>query len=193
MSNQGAPKRTVGDAKTDPNTVIANSKIPFAGARKMARPSFATLQSVPKTVPDFVRRFHADTKRMEVHENWRAHITLIRSWTLFQAERLGQPRFAELLRKLNLPKRSRLFTQHRVLAENTVRLLVYADKLPDDIHTLCQLAKLEQDVLHDFVLSRGIFTAMTLEEFWLQRESRKHLLVAQKMTPTDRQLRASDH
>lgn len=131
----------------------------------MPRPSFATLKPAPKTVPGFVRRFHSHTKLMEVHENWRAHITLIRSWTLFQAERLGQPRFAELLRKLNLPKRSRLFSQHRVLAENTVRLLRYADRLPDDIYTLCRLAKLEEDLVQHFSACRGPYPSMTFDEY----------------------------
>jgi hypothetical protein len=58
--------------------------------------------------------------------------------------------------------------QHRLLAENTDRLLRYAGcRLPKDINfkTLCRLAMLPEGALHDFVLWRGPFPNMTLDEF----------------------------
>ena len=131
---------------------------------------FATLPTIPKTVTGFYRRFEADTKLIAKHKNHRAQLVLIRSWTLLKAERLGDARFVELLRKLGLSKRSPILSHHRLLAENAERLLPYAgNRLPTDIKTLCRLARLQEEVVHDFIVCRGPFPNITLDEYLLRR------------------------
>jgi len=125
---------------------------------------------IPKTVTDFYRAFEADTKRIAKHKNHRPQLILRRSWTLLQAKELDDARFVELLRRLRLTKRSPKFSQHKLLAENTVRLLRYAgSRLPGDMKALCQLAKLEEAVLHHFIVCRGPYPNLTLDEFLLDR------------------------
>ena len=132
---------------------------------------FSKKPTIPKTVTDFHRRFESDTKLIAKHKNHRAQLILIRSWTLLKAERrLGDVRFVELLRKLGLSKRSPKFLQYRLLAENAERLLPYAgNRLPTDIKTLCRLAKLQEEVVHDFIVCRGPFPNITLDEYLLRR------------------------
>lgn len=121
------------------------------------------LPSLPKSVRGFVRRYEADTKRIQRHPT--ASAMLIRSWTLLQAEGLGQPRFEEVLRNLNLPKRSRAFAQHRLLAKNAIRLLPLGWRLPADVALLCRIAELEPEALSRFLTSASRFYARkTLDE-----------------------------
>ena len=72
---------------------------------------FSTLPTIPNTVTGFYRRYEADTKLIAKHKNHSPQLFLRRSWTLLQAERLGDARFVELLRKLGLSKRSPTFLQ----------------------------------------------------------------------------------
>jgi hypothetical protein len=137
---------------------------------------FSSLPIIPKTVTGFHRRFKADTKRIAIHENYRGPLFLIRSWTLLQAKGLGEARLVELLRKLGLSKRSPSFLQHRLLAENTVRLLPYAARLPHDIRILCRLAELQEEVLHHFIVCHGNCRNMTLDDYLRYVESSKTIV-----------------
>jgi hypothetical protein len=126
---------------------------------------------LPKTVAGHVRRYQAETKRLRLLDaHRRAELLIKRSRTLMQAEKqLGGARFDEILRKLNMSKRSPLFQSQRVLAENAGRLLpiVHVSEdvgLPDDLSLLCQCAKLEDDLLQDLVVRRELYPGMTLAE-----------------------------
>jgi hypothetical protein len=142
-------------------------------AQGLTMPISFTTSSLPKSVPGFLRRYEADTKLIAVHKNHSAQLILRRSWTLLQAKELGEVRFSELLRTLGLPKRSPSFRQHLLLAENAGRLLGYVDRLPGDMKTLCQLAELQEDVLHSFIVCRGPFRDKTLKEFLADKESKE--------------------
>jgi hypothetical protein len=90
---------------------------------------------------------------------------LFKCWTLARAKHtFDATGFDQFCRELRLPAKSAAFKKLFLIGENVVRLLPIEAALPDDRELLYQLAKLPDEILQHFVLTRRIRPSMTLPE-----------------------------
>ena len=108
---------------------------------------------VPDTVAGFGKRYRAQSKEIQETEQRKRRIVLkiVRSVTLIHAEEfLGEVRFRQLLREIDLSRRSPWLRWHRLIAENAYKLWNRTDWLPDDDAVLLRLAKLSEKELSEW-------------------------------------------
>jgi hypothetical protein len=120
--------------------------------------------TVPTTVAGFTRRYRAETKELTRREGTKARAVLkiARSWTLMQAEQLGEVRFDELRRNLSISNTQ--LKWHRALAENALKLQRCIDSIPDDNAMLRLLALLDDGVLREVLWHHRHHPCTTLKE-----------------------------